>query len=795
VFLKRLLATFKIEADEHLKAISGGLLELEKNPDQRTQQLILDSIYRQVHSLKGASRAVDLLDVEAICQSLESIFKDFKYNGAPQVPELFDVLQKAVDAVYEIVSGSTDTVVADVLQSLESVRLGIMPTFAPMVSPPREMPSDGADVSVSAASVGQGGGRFKREGIVRPGLMPEKNSNDDSDALKRASMQTGIGGTGTIRVSADNLDNLLLQAEEMIYMRLAVKRSLQQVHLLSRQLEGLEKKERHAADMFGALLRQAADADRSELWKKMEDHFEGNRMTFKQLLGEVRQLNQSMQTDQRVFRSMINKHLEYLRTTLMLPFATLTESFPRMIRDLSRQKGKEVELVLKGNEIEIDKRILEAMKVPLIHLLRNAVDHGIEMPEQRKKKGKPGCGSLQVTIARKEDNRVELVVADDGGGIDPQSIKQKALESAVFTADELNRFSDNELRELVFLPEFSTSPIITDLSGRGLGLSIVRETVEKLGGRIAIHSPRTGGTAFRIVLRTSLSTFRGILVICGTYPLIVPSMNVVQVFKVKRERIKTVENRETIEMSGQLISFARLRDVLQVNCGTDGAEGAESAEINVIVLEAGNRLIGFQVDRVENEEEVMVKELGKQLVRVRNIAGAVILGSGEVVPILNPLDVIKSAVLLSRQAGGLAGAGEIKPKKTGGRGKTANEDQRKSVLVVEDSITSRMLLKNILESSGYRVKTAVDGMDGWIALKEERFDVAILDVEMPRMTGFELTARIRDDRLLKNLSVVLVTSLESREDREKGIDVGADAYIVKSNFDQSNLLEVIKKLL
>lgn len=328
---------------------------------------------------------------------------------------------------------------------------------------------------------------------------------------------------------------------------------------------------------------------------------------------------------------------------------------------------------------------------------------------------------------------------------------------------------------LAFQSGISTSSIITDISGRGLGLAIVREKVEQLGGTVAIESHPDAGTTFRIALPLTLANFRGVLVGVGGQFFIIPIASIGRVARLADMDIRTVENRETISLDEKAVSLVRLGDVLGLP--SKAAAGKSAGEM-AIVLDLGSTRIAFQVDEVIGEQEVLVKPLGPQLARVRNIAGASVLGTGQVVPVLNVPDLMKSAV---KFAAGMP----VQPAET----------RTQSVLVVEDSITSRALLKNILESAGYAVTTAVDGVDAYTVLKTAVFDLVVSDVEMPRMDGFELTAKVRSDKQLAELPIVLVTALESHEYRERGIDVGANAYIVKSSFDQSNLLEVIRRLI
>jgi two-component system chemotaxis sensor kinase CheA len=334
---------------------------------------------------------------------------------------------------------------------------------------------------------------------------------------------------------------------------------------------------------------------------------------------------------------------------------------------------------------------------------------------------------------------------------------------------------------LIFHSGVTTSPIITDISGRGLGLAIVQEKVGKLGGLISCESKPLEGTTFRMTLPLSLSTYRGVLVRVDEHLFVIPTINMERMKRIKKDEIKTVENRETVLTDGQAIPFMPLYAALELPQRVKKSE--DEKFIQTVVLNSAEKLFAFSVDEVLNEQDVLVKGLGRQLSRIRNIAGATVLGTGRVVPILNIPDLIKSAVKLSASPARVTAAPE------------ESLSERKSILVVEDSITARTLLKNILETAGYDVKSAVDGIEAFTLLKTEYFDMVVSDIDMPRMNGFDLTAKIRADKKLSEMPVALVTALDSREDRERGIDAGANAYIVKSSFDQSNLLEVVRRLI
>jgi two-component system chemotaxis sensor kinase CheA len=525
-----------------------------------------------------------------------------------------------------------------------------------------------------------------------------------------------------------------------------------------------------------------------ELWEREweENYFQmefidKNRSHFKSLKDKVKTLTVIAKHNQRENGSMIDNLLAEVKNVFMLPFSSILETFPKMVRNLSKDKGKEIELVLQGIEIEVDRRILEEMKNPLIHLLRNCIDHGIEKPKDREQNKKPPRGKIIINISRVNGNKVEILISDDGAGIDVAKVKESAVKFGIISDKETEKLSEQSALSLIFQSGVSTSPIITDISGRGLGLAIVKEKVEKLGGTISVDTTCNIGTSFKILLPLILTTFRGILISVSEQIFIIPTTNVERVIRIAMDEIKTIENKETVYLNGQTISYVWLGDVLELS--RKKKKNNDSKFLQIVIINFADKRIAFGVDGVLNEQEILVKDLGRQLSRVRNISGATILGSGDVVPILNVSDLIKSAIKIS-----------ITPFKA----TILTEEfksEKKSILVVEDSIVSRMLLKNILESVGYNVRTAVDGIDALTILKTENFDLVVSDIEMPRMDGFDLTLKIRDNNRLSKIPIVLVTARESREDKERGIDVGANAYIVKSGFDQSNLLEIIQRLI
>ena len=759
-FLIKLLATFRVEADEHLRALSTGLLELEKAPADGKQADIVEKIFRETHSLKGAARAVNFTEIESACQALESVFAALKRKEIAVSPALFDLLHQAADTLNLLLAADSTTKPAtvplirrleDALRAPASVREDPPPPVIPAQAesaPPQSVAA--ADMRIAPAA---------------PGLLSE-----------------------TVRISVTKLNSVMRQSEELLVPRLAAGQRARELRETSAMFADWKKQWAGIRPALRAMERSAAHAGREnatarvrQAFARLFDYLDAESLFAKTLEARLARLGKSAEHDHRALAGMVDGLLHDVKEMHLLPFSSLLEVFPRFVRELARDQGKLVDLAIHGGELEIDRRILEEMKDALIHMIRNCIDHGIETPAVREQKQKSPRGTITLAISQQDSGKAEVLVADDGAGIDAGQVKAAALKLGLVSAEEAARLGEHEALMFAFQSGISTSPIITDVSGRGLGLAIVREKVERLGGAVAIESHPDAGTTFRIVLPLSLANFRGVLVDAGGQFFVIPAVSVERVARVADTDIRTVENRETISLDGQVVSLVRLGDVLGLPAkAAAGKSGGNTA----IVLGLGLERIAFQVDEVLGEQEVLVKPLGPQLARVRNVAGASVLGTGQVVPVLNVPDLMKSAVRPAMAA----------PRAAGMPVQSA-ETRMQSILVVEDSITSRALLKNILESAGYAVTTAVDGIDAYTVLKTAAFDLIVSDVEMPRMDGFELTAKVRSDKQLAELPIVLVTALESREHRERGIDVGANAYIVKSSFDQSNLLEVIRRLL
>ncbi len=713
-FLRRLRATFDAEARDHLAAMYASLAELEHAADEARRAQLVETVFREAHSLKGAAGAVSLAPVERVCQALENTFAAMKRKELELTGELFDQLHRELDQIRTLLSASA----------------------AP--------PSD------------------KDQGAFATMPPPSANAMPGAAAEEKK--------LGTVRISTAKLDSIFVQAEEMLAAKLLAQHHEQELQKMQALISMQERAWANWPSRYPGL-RETVSA-RPE-WLHLLQH---NVAFLKDLRYQLNFMAKAAGQEQRLVCRMVDDLLGELKQVLMLPFSTLTAMFPKLVRDLAAESGKKIEMGLRGGDIEVDRRILEEIKDPLIHLVRNAIDHGIEKPQDRKRRFKSETGRIEIAIATRSGGQVEITIADDGAGIDGAKLKESAQRLGMLSRERADALDEQAAVELMYESGVSTSPIVTDISGRGLGLAIVREKVERLGGTLALHTEAGNGTRFSLCLPNTLATYRGIVVRLDDQQYVLPTHAVEQTLRIPKTSVQTVENHETIQVRDEVVAVVRLADVLEMPIP---AAAEDSAFMHVAVLAVGGKRVALIVDEVLNEQEVLVKSLGPQLARVRNIEAATVLWSGKAALILNVTDLMQSALHVQD--------GRARLSKTLQR-------QEKSVLVVEDSITARSLLKSVLEMAGYRVATAVDGIDALAQLRSSRFDIVVSDVEMPRMNGLDLTARIRADKKLGELPVVLVTALESSDDRERGIDVGANAYIVKRDFEQSNLLEVMQHL-
>jgi two-component system, chemotaxis family, sensor kinase CheA len=457
--------------------------------------------------------------------------------------------------------------------------------------------------------------------------------------------------------------------------------------------------------------------------------------------------------------------------------------FPRTVRDLAKQQGKEVNLVVEGGDTSVDKRILEEMKDPLLHLLRNAIDHGIETPQERQSRGKPPVATIRLR-GYQVGSTVSIEVIDDGRGLDVEAIKQAAKQRGIRSTQELAQMSTPEIQALIFAPGFSTRTAVTEISGRGVGLDVVRDNVERLKGSIQVEFTPGKGCLFRITLNSSLSTTDALIVQVSQHPYAVPVGFVEAMQLVSPQEVFTTGGSQTLPFQGESVTVTWLADLLglpvQAPASTKALHSA-SKTIPCIILRIGSERLALLVDNIMEQQNIVLKPQSLLLKRIRNISGATILGTGAVCMVLNPPDLFKSA----RKAIASVTVKEL----------TEQAQVKQKVLLVEDSIPIRTQMKRILEGAGYDVTAAVDGEDGFNKLRAGSFVAVVSDVQMPNLDGLALTAKIRQFQEYQNLPVILVTTLASEEDMLQGAEAGANAYITKGDFEQGILLDTLRRLI
>jgi len=766
-FLNELLDDFKIEAAEHYHAIVDGLIVLEKTNDPSIQKSEIEKIFREVHSLKGASRAVNLLDIEKLCMNLETVFNSLKKGESKLFPPMFDAFHKATDLLNllltDVNQNRKNKGNYNLVQIIKNLEFAHRNSIQMKGENTDDQP---ADNHISYSNIDP----VDNAEDTIPEITNIISGQQETDAPNTPAIHPK--DNQTVRISTEKLNSLLQQSEELISIKSTFDYFSKELQSINYQYIVWNRK---ANEKF----------QKSENWNK--DQISNSIFTLdkdfrKKHEGELSRINKEMIQYQRVTNRMIDELLHDIKTALLFPFSSMLGIFPKIVRDLSKEYSKDIEIEITGDSIEIDRRILEELKDPLIHLIRNCIDHGIENTKERIQKGKPSKGKIELKILQNIDRKIELHLKDDGAGLDKTKIINSALKAGIIKPNEVEKLTDKEIYSLIFHSGVSTSPFITTISGRGLGMAIVAEKVVKLGGSIELETSKDLGTTFILSLPQTLTTFRGVLIKTSEQHFIIPSSAVERAIRVKYSDIKTVELRKTISYKSEVIAMALLSDVLKI---TSAKKKSNSDDyLHLIILNVSQKKIAFVVDEILGEQEGIVKDLGLQLSHVNNVAGATILGNGRVVPILHPTELIDSAAQTNTSSDY-----SFEPSAS------SKNIAQKRILVAEDSITIRTLLRNFIENAGFYVKTTVDGMEAYEVLQNENFDLIVSDIEMPRMNGFELTAKIRENKNHADLPVILVTALETADDKQRGMEVGANAYIVKSSFEKSNLIETIQRLI
>jgi two-component system chemotaxis sensor kinase CheA len=586
-----------------------------------------------------------------------------------------------------------------------------------------------------------------------------------------------------VRVSLSKLDTLLTESGELSVTQLRIVQRLNELRDLHRQLERWQRDWSKTRPVRARLRRAGHRTIReSEALLRASDQADRN---VQAMLQRTRELVSSLAQNTSQLATVAAAIGQEVMAIRLMPAGTIFMPLERLVRDLARQTGKEARLELSGTDTEVDRRILDELRDPLMHMVRNTVDHGLESPEERRRAGKPAQGCLKLSAVQRGD-RIQLVVEDDGRGLDVEAIRATAIRRNLLTPERAEQIDQAALIDLIFHPGFSTREVVSELSGRGVGMDVVRDHVNRLSGDIRVQTTPGVGTTFTLTAPLTLATTRVLLIEDQGHTYAVPSSNVERTGRVRASELHRLEGRLALQIDGRVVPVVELSSVLQ----QPNALAWDSADQwrPFFVLSQGDGAVALLTDRLVDETELVVKSLGAPLKRVRHVAGAAVLGTGAVAVILNPLDLYKSSLR------NVDSASRLTPPLPPAEESIEDKPSRR-VLVVDDSVMTRTLERTILESAGYSVIVATDGAHALELLNDStEVDAIVCDVEMPRMTGLELTAAVRQDERWRHLPVVLVTSLDAPEHVERGAAAGADAYIVKGRFDQNDLLEAVGRL-
>ncbi|MEO5340865.1 MAG: hybrid sensor histidine kinase/response regulator [Magnetococcus sp. MYC-9] len=846
---------FAAESEEHLHQLESGLLHMEKNPSDVD---MLKELFREAHSLKGAARMLGVRDVEALAHHFEDFLgaaskgqRSFTSLDVDRLTRSLDDIRALVD---EAVTGKMAAVtLPEALRRLthpEEAASAARPAGAspersgeslppsaalapsvgparpafdpPPPDPPPPLPSREqppplsktqvaepltlsmapvAPAAPAAVPVAEPVRNFVAPAV--PAAAPEVSvapvvsaapplsaaplaptlpaSAAASPAAVDAPAAEGgdafTGGEETapvIRVRSNKLDALLRMVGELTVVRTRVKRRLSEIEELLATWE-----ETHG-ELIGGDEPVKGTLDQTGRCFLQREQF-GSRLLL---------LRHGIAEDETALELVAESLEEGIRNLRLLPLSTLFGLFPRLVRDLARQQEKEVVLVTEGGETAADKRILEEMKSPLMHLIRNAVDHGLERTEVREKAGKPRAGTLSLR-ALQTATHVVLEIRDDGRGLDLEAIRRQARKRGLYTEENLASLTAEQLYPIIFQSGFSTSALVTDVSGRGVGLDVVRAQVERLKGRIQVRSTPGRGCCFTISLPVTLATTPVFIATANGESFAMPLDAVHSVRRVVPEEIFPIEGCDTIVVNDRPVSVAHLAHLLEL---PESLEGMRPPPWPCILLNLGeDGWLGVICDTLEDELEVVLKPFGGLLQRVRNLSGTTILGSGKVCLVVNPQDLLLTVRKRGRQLSGLivgASGSSTRP----GAVALPSTQRKKTILLAEDSLTTRTQEKRILQAAGYEVIAAVDGLDALNRLGKQPIDAVVSDVQMPNLDGLSLTEKIRQNPLYKDLPLILVTSLSSDEDMRRGMEVGANAYITKPTFEQKIFLETLQRL-
>lgn len=751
-----LLELFSLEAEAQTQVLNAGLLALERNPTQADQ---LEACMRAAHSLKGAARIVGVDAGVSVSHVMEDCLVSAQEGRLYLQREHIDALLQGTDLLMRIATpGSANVGPADI-----EAYVALMERLLDPSTSSTRVASPAFDVSHLLLAPEPAAPVIDPAPVQRiePEVIPEP---------VRRTQRLTEGGERVLRVTAERLNSLLDLSSKSLVETQRLKPYLATLQRLKRmQSSGLR-----ALDTLSEQLKHAGLGHEAQ--EALTDA--------RRIMAESQHLLSEQTAELDEFGWHAGQRAQLLYDTAlacrMRPFADVLVGQERMVRDLGRTLGKQIRLEIEGEKTQVDRDVLEKLEAPLTHLLRNAVDHGIESPEQRLLAGKPGEGVIRLHVSHQAGLLV-LELSDDGAGVDLERLRQTIVERQLSTAATAAQLSEEELLSFLFLPGFSLRDTVTELSGRGVGLDAVQHMVRLLRGAIVLEQTSGRGSRFHLEVPLTLSVVRSLVVEVADEAYAFPLAHIERMRDLRPDEIVQLEGRQHFWHEGRHVGLVAASQLLQ-----RPPSQSEDETLKVVVIRERDAVYGVAVERFIGERTLVVLPLDPRLGKVQDISAGALLDDGSAVLIVDVEDMLRSVDKLLN-------TGRLE--RIDRRNRHTAELARKRILVVDDSLTVRELQRKLLINRGYEVAVAVDGMDGWNALRAEHFDLLITDIDMPRMDGIELVTLLRRDNRLQSMPVMVVSYKDREEDRRRGLDAGADYYLAKASFHDDALLDAVVELI
>jgi two-component system, chemotaxis family, sensor kinase CheA len=726
--LTKFVSRFVEEAREHLFNISDGLASLEQGADDAE---LINALFRSAHTVKGSARMVKLTTISEVAHLVEDLLAAMRSGTLQYSTAVSQALYSGIDEMSRLVDLVAENPEDPELPEVDEKLCLLLAAPLSTDSPERPAPA-----------------------IPEPLIQTADESETDSEPVAEttnidAILDRKLKVSDTVRVQLSKLDQLIKLMGEMVSSHARMDQRLYELRSLERKLE--------------------------------------NNDALNPLLPQLKQFNRSLKDGVLAQKLLMDELHDSALLMRMLPLAMVFDSTSRLVRELAQSMGKQVECVISGSEIELDRQMIDQLSDPILHLLRNALDHGIEFPEQRQKVGKSAVGRISLS-AYQDGSWVVIEISDDGAGIDIDRVKSKAVRKGLISEDLAEVLSQEEIVDLIFTPGFSTSAIITEMSGRGVGMDVVkRSIVVDLQGLVSVATRPGHGSTFNIRLPLSLAVMRVLLFEIDSLPFGLTSQHIATLVRVPRDSMMAIAGgRQAVILDNEFVPVVSLSGIIKVPelKKATKLKIVPHPTLQLVVVQVRHEKMALIVDALLDEQDLVIKPLPKHLRQIETVSGMVVTGKNELVSVLHAPALFAAARKLQQAT-----------LREGQNPENEFGTDALKILVVDDSPSTREIEKELLESYGYQVTVAEDGQDGLNKAKAELFDAVLTDVEMPIMDGFSLTSKLREEKPYQAVPIIIITSREREEDKHRGVQVGADAYIVKSDFEQSSLIETLKTLL